>query len=109
MPLAVTCDIKCNIYLALSEVIGKEHILSTQSRGYSDIKFCSFYKNKRTHLKPTFLKRHSCLKTIRHYAYMIGSYILSHGSSVMRFGPGVETQFSHGSGTSTGRVNITKL
>ena len=40
---------------------------------------------------------------------MIGSYILSHESSVMRFGSGIDTQFSHGSGTLTVRVKITKL
>ena len=40
---------------------------------------------------------------------MIGSFTLSHESSVMRFGPEVDNQFSHGSGTSTERVKITKL
>ena len=35
---------------------------------------------------------------------MIGSPILSRDSYVMRFEPGVETKFSHGSGTSAERV-----
>ena len=40
---------------------------------------------------------------------MIGSLILSHDSFVVRFGSGVDTQFSHGSGTSTERVKMTKF
>ena len=32
---------------------------------------------------------------------MIGNFILLRDSKVMRFGPGVGTQFSHGSGTLT--------
>ena len=39
---------------------------------------------------------------------MTGSLILSHDSMVMRVGPGVDTQFSHGSDTSTERFKMTK-
>ena len=40
---------------------------------------------------------------------MIGSVILSSDSKVMRNGPGVNAQFSQGSGTSTECGKITKL
>ena len=42
---------------------------------------------------------------------MIGVFILSPDSTVamIRFGPGVDTQFSHGPGTATERVMMTKL
>ena len=35
-----------------------------------------------------------------------GSFILSHDYKIMRFGPGVDTQFSHESGKSTECVKI---
>ena len=38
---------------------------------------------------------------------MIGSLILSRDSKVMRFGPGIDNQLSHG--TSTECVKMTKL
>ena len=37
---------------------------------------------------------------------MTGSFILSHDYKVVRFGPGVDTQFSHESGKSTECVKI---
>ena len=43
------------------------YILFTQSKGYSDIKICSSYKQKTgTHLKPTVFLSHIYLKRIMH-------------------------------------------
>ena len=44
----------------------KPHILFTQSRGYSDIKFCRFYKNNKIylHMKPTIFIRQTYLQTL---------------------------------------------
>lgn len=44
----------------------------------------------------------------RQYAYMIGSFILSYNSKVTLFWQRVDTRFSHGYGTMTEHVNITK-
>ena len=55
------------------------YILFTQRWRYSDIKFCSSYKNSGTHLKPTVFIRPIYLKTIC-ILYMIGSFIISHDS-----------------------------
>ena len=68
----------------------------TQSREYSDIKICSSYKINGTHLK--------YLNTIS----VTGNLISSNDSMVMRVGPGVDNQFSHGSDTSTERFKMTK-
>ena len=43
------------------------YILFTQSKGYSDFKMCSSYKQKTgTHLKPTAFLRYIYLKRIMH-------------------------------------------
>ena len=43
------------------------YILFTQSKGYSDIKICSSYKNKGTHLKLTvFLRQINLMRIYIH-------------------------------------------
>ena len=80
----------------------------TQSRGHSDIPIYSSYNINLIHLKATVLISQICLKTIC-IVYMIGSFILSGDSKVMCFGLGVDTLFSHGSGTSSECVKMIKL
>ena len=65
--------------------------------------FCSFYKNnsQNTSEIDSFDKTNIPLDTMPIRVEAL--------SCVMRVGPGIDTFFSHGSGTSTARVKITKL
>ena len=82
-------------------------ILSTQSRGYSDIKICSSYKINWLSPKPTFLICQICLKTICKHKWKFYLVMWLQGDALWTRGR--QPFFSHGSGMWTECVKMTKL